>query len=110
LPQERGVDPFFAGIQLAAKNGQIPFFYFASLQLLAKPAGHFPGLGDQDESGSFAIKTVDQRDLTAIREFEREQLDQFIPQRPAMPWLAWVGKHPGWLIDNQPALRFVNDD
>ena len=62
----------------------------------------------QHDAARFPIETIDDRDLSAIGDFKREQLAQFRPERRPTVWFTWVDKQLGRFVDNDIILRLID--
>ncbi len=65
--------------------------------------------GDEHESARFAIQTIDDRNLSAVGDFKREQLAQFFPQgRPAIG-LGWMREQKWRLVHDDVIVALVDN-
>ena len=102
------IDSFAIPLGPAPDDGVIFFGNLVRLHRQPELACRSGRFRDQHDAARFPIETIDDRNLSAICDFERKQLAQFRPERPSTVWLAWVDQQLSRFIDNDIIVRLIN--
>lgn len=109
LPGERGVDGFRFPFGPAPDDGEVflrdPLF----LHQEAEAPGGSGALGDEDQATGFAIEPIDDGNLAAVRDLEREQIFQFAPESASGARLGGMNKEERRLIDDEKIVVLGDD-
>ena len=101
LPGQRSIHQFGIPFRPAPDDGEIFLRDALLLHQQTKTSRRGPVLRDQDESARFPIEPVHDRNLSAVRDFEGEQVFQFAPER---------GRIRRFRGMNEQKWRLVDDD
>ena len=67
------------------------------------------GFRDEHDPAGFAVQTVDERDLAAIREFIAQQVTEPVPERPGAVRLGGVNQKSGRFVHDKEVRSFAED-
>src|SRR5207237_5694778 len=74
-----------------------------------KTAGRAGVFRHQDQAARFPVESIDDRNLSTIRDLEGEQMLQFAPECPRSSWFAWVDKQERRLLHHDEIFSLGYD-
>lgn len=109
LANKRRVDARPLPFRPAPNDGEIFFRDALVLHEQSETPGARGILRDEDQATRLAIEAIDDRDLAAIGDLEREQLFQFAPERSHVSGLGRMHEQERRLVDDDPVGALGDD-
>src|SRR5664279_1563191 len=109
LASERGVDAFAIPLRPAPDDRKILLGDTLLLHQQAKMPRRSSILRYEDQPARFAIESVDDRNLSTIRNLEREQLFQFAPESARAIRLRGMNEQVRGLVDDKEIIALRDD-
>ena len=104
LSGERRVDRFGIPFRPSPNNGEILFRNALLLHHQAETPGCGCVLRHEDEPARFPVESIHDRNLSTIRDLEREQLFQFAPECAGSSRFGRMNKEEGRLFDDNEVV------
>jgi hypothetical protein len=109
LASERGVDRLSIPLRPAPDDRKILLGNALLLHQQTKAPRRSPVLCHEDQPTRFAVETIDDRNLSTVRDLEREQMFQFAPESARAIWFSGVNEQEGRLVDDEE-ISTLRDD
>ena len=109
LSIQRRIDSLRCPFRPAPNDREILLVQSLLLHEQSEPARGRRCLRHKNQAARLAIKAVYNRNLTAIRNFKRQQLAQFIPKCRLSVWFGRVGEKKRRFIDDKIVVRFIDN-
>lgn len=109
LASERGVDCFAIPLRPAPDDRKILLGDPLLLHQQAKTPRRSPALRYEDQPTRFAIESIDDRNLSAIRDLECEQVFQFAPEGARAVRFGGMNQQEGRLFDDNEIIGLRDD-
>lgn len=109
LAKEGGVDGEVVFGGPAPDEGEVFFLDAGALHEHAEMAGGRFGFGDKGEAAGFAIEAVDDGDLAAIGQFEREEVAEEMPEGGDVGGFTGVDLEERGFVDDDPVGGLGDD-
>ena len=106
LASERGVDCFAIPVRPAPDDREVFLGNALLLHQQAKTPRRSPVLCYEDQPTRFAVESIDDRNLAALRNLEREQLFQFVPESARVARFRRMNEQEGRLFDDNEIIAF----
>ena len=109
LPIHRHIDNFRFPFRPAPNDREIFLVQSLLLHEQSEPARGHRCFRHKNQAARLAIKAVYNRNLTAIRNFKRQQLAKFVPKRRLNVWFGRMRKKKWRFIDDKIVIRFIDN-
>ena len=103
------IDNFRVPFRPAPNDREIFLVQSLLLHEQSEPARRRRCFRHKNQSARLAIKAVYNRNLTAIRNFKRQQLAQFVPKCRLSVWFGRMRKKKWRFIDDDVIVGFIDD-